>query len=80
MLRYGFCVTPLPAKIVFVQDGKNGFLVPLKNPEAIAEAALRLGADYELLLKMGEASRNIVLDRFAKDRVLKQYLEVYKSI
>ena len=63
-----------------VQDGKNGFLVPLKNPEAIAEAALRLGADYKLLLKMGEASRNIVLDRFTKDRVVEQYLEVYKSI
>lgn len=62
-----------------VQDGKNGFLVPLKQTEEIAEAALRLNADKKLLLKMGENARKTVLERYTKDIVMRQYLEVYKK-
>jgi N-acetyl-alpha-D-glucosaminyl L-malate synthase BshA len=62
-----------------VQDGKNGFLVPLKQTEEIAEAALRLNADEKLLLKMGENARKTVLERYTKDIVVRQYLDVYKT-
>ncbi len=63
-----------------IQDGKNGFLVPLKHPEEIAEAALKLNSDDNLLSKMGENARKTILQKYTKDIVLKQYLKVYESV
>ena len=63
-----------------VQDGENGLLVPLKHPEEIAEAALRLNADEKLLTKMSDNARNTVLQKYTKDIVLEHYLKVYESV
>lgn len=63
-----------------VQDGVNGFLVSLKNPEMIAESVLKLANDDRLLSKMGETARKTVLERYTKDRVLEQYIEVFNSV
>ncbi|MBE0634176.1 N-acetyl-alpha-D-glucosaminyl L-malate synthase BshA, partial [Candidatus Bathyarchaeota archaeon] len=63
-----------------VQDGVNGLLVPLKHPEEIAEAALKLNSDEKLLARMGENARKTVLEKYTKEIVLKQYLEVYNSV
>jgi len=63
-----------------ITDGENGFLIPLKNPEKIAEAALKLGADEKLLAEMGAKARTTVLQHFTKDKVLDQYLAVYESV
>ena len=63
-----------------VQDGENGFLVPVKNPEEIAEAALRLNADENLLARMGANARKTVMERYTKNIVLKQYVDVYEDI
>ena len=46
----------------------------------IAEAALKLNADEKLLAQMGENARKTVLERYTKDIVLKQYLDVYESV
>lgn len=63
-----------------VQDGENGFLVPVKHPEKIAEAALKLNSDPNLLTKMGENARNTILKKYTTDKVLAQYIEVYENL
>ncbi len=63
-----------------VKDGHNGFLVPVKRPGAIAEAAAKLNSDTELQTRMGENSRKMVLEKFTVDKVLDQYMKVYESI
>lgn len=63
-----------------VQDGENGFLVPVKHPEEIAEAALKLNADEKLLARMGEKARKTILEKYTKDKILQQYIDVYESI
>ena len=63
-----------------VQDGENGILVPVKHPEEIAEAALKLNADPELAARMGVNARKTVLKKYTKDIVLKQYVEVYENL
>ena len=40
-----------------LRDGKQGFIVPIRNPEAIAARLLQLHQDRELLLEMSEAAR-----------------------
>ncbi len=59
------------------QDGVTGFVVPPKNPEALAAALNRLLADKDLRLKMGAAGRARVLAEFTLDRMVDRILELY---
>ena len=63
-----------------VQDGYNGFLVPVKRPGAIAEAALKLNSDTNLKMRMSENSRKTIIDKYTVDKVLDQYMKVYESV
>jgi colanic acid/amylovoran biosynthesis glycosyltransferase len=47
-----------------VLDGVTGFIVPRRDPEAIAEKLQCLAADPALRTSMGQAGRTRVLDRF----------------
>lgn len=63
-----------------VKDGVNGFLVPVKHPEAIAEKVLELASDKDKARKMGTRGRRMVLEKYSKDIVVDQYLKVYEKI
>jgi len=63
-----------------VDDGVNGFLVPLKHPEAIAERILELNADLGLRKRLGDAARGTVMKRYTVDKIVGQYTEVYEEI
>lgn len=52
-----------------VIEGKNGFLVPIKDPQALAEAMERFIVDPDLISSMGEASRNYAIEKFDADKV-----------
>lgn len=52
-----------------VIDGRNGFLVPVRNPRALSQAMLRFVEDPALIAKMGGESRTIAVDRFDAHRV-----------
>jgi glycosyltransferase involved in cell wall biosynthesis len=52
-----------------VMEGKNGFLVSIKNPKALAEAMKRFIVDPNLITRKGEASRNYAVEKFAADKV-----------
>jgi glycosyltransferase involved in cell wall biosynthesis len=47
-----------------VIDGKNGFLVPVRNADALADAMERFILQTELIERMGQASRSIAEERF----------------
>jgi glycosyltransferase involved in cell wall biosynthesis len=47
-----------------VEDGENGFLVPPRDPEALADALARLASNPELRRRMGRAARAKVLQEF----------------
>jgi glycosyltransferase involved in cell wall biosynthesis len=52
-----------------VIDGKNGFLVPVRNPGALADAMERFILQPELIERMGRASRRIAEERFDASKV-----------
>jgi N-acetyl-alpha-D-glucosaminyl L-malate synthase BshA len=63
-----------------IQDGVNGFLVPPKNPEAIADRILQLNAEPTLRTRLGKAARETVLQRYTADKVVDQYLKIYENL
>lgn len=60
-----------------VEDGVTGILVPPGDPQALAEAILRLLGDPDLRRRMGEASRERVNAKFSTEHVADQTIAVY---
>ena len=62
-----------------VADGKTGLLVPPKNPEAMAEAILRLAKDASLAAKMGKAGRDRIRRELNLDRMVRANETLYEA-
>jgi len=63
-----------------VEEGKNGFLVPVKNPVALADAIERLINNKELRVRFGKCGRGKVLKEFDERIVVKKTMQVYEEI
>ncbi len=61
-----------------VKDGINGFLVPQRNPEAIADAVLKI-YDKNLFMKMSKASKEIVKN-YDWSRIAKMAIRKYEEL
>lgn len=63
-----------------VKDGGNGFLVPVKNVGALAEAMLKLLANEKLVKKMGNTSRRVYEDNFIFSNIVKrEIIPIYEE-
>lgn len=58
-----------------VVDGDNGFLVPVKDADALAQAMLRFIEQPELIAQMGQRSRSIAEEKYDVHKVNAQMLE-----
>ena len=64
-----------------VLHGVTGFLAPPSNPEAIANAMLRLASlPAAVRTRMGEQARRHVAARFAMDQVVGQWESLYQEL
>lgn len=63
-----------------VNDGYNGFLVPAKQSEPLAEAIEKLVDDQSIRRTMGENSRKIAERDFSIENVVKKHFEIYQSL
>ena len=60
-------------------DGKNGFLIPIIDSAALANALKRLIDNPDLRHKMGKNAREFAVNKFDIKEVIKVHLDVYKS-
>ncbi len=60
-----------------VRDERSGLLFPPQEVEALTQACLRLVVNENLRRQMGEASRNVVLQKFSVQRMLEQLESLY---
>jgi glycosyltransferase involved in cell wall biosynthesis len=63
-----------------VREGVDGFLVPPRDTEALAERLVRLAEDPELRARMGAAGRESVPSRYAVERLVGDIDELYRSL
>lgn len=62
-----------------VSHGKNGFLVPPKDPRELANCIQILIEDEEKKAKMGKAGKEIV-ENFTKEKMVEKIAELYKEL
>ena len=58
-----------------VADGVNGLLVPVRDPQALGAAIVRLGNDAELRQRMAEAARTKAIREFDERRIVRTVIE-----
>ena len=63
-----------------VQHGRNGLLVPPRDPLAIAAAIRQLGENPALRLEMGRRNRSHAEATFSWDRVSTRFLSLYHGV
>lgn len=63
-----------------VDEGVNGFLIPVKDSHALAEKLKQLFDDPALRKKMGEASRQKAEREFSLQTVVEKHLQIYDEL
>ena len=61
-------------------DGKNGFMIPIKDSDALAAALKKLIDNPTLRQEMGRNAREFAVSKFDIKDVVKVHLDVYKNI
>ncbi len=63
-----------------VEPGRNGFLIPVRDPEAIGKAIESIGNNAELRVLMGRSSRAKAEAEFDERRVVEIVMDTYRSV
>lgn len=85
LLEAAACGRPLvgsdiPGCRAVIINGYNGFLVPPNDPVALAQSLEILIGDSDLRGRMGEASRNLVMQKFTVTQVNQATFAVYQRL
>lgn len=63
-----------------VIDGKNGFMIPIKDSNSLAAALKKLIDNPEMRQQVGRNAREFAVSKFDVKDVVKVHLDVYKSV
>jgi glycosyltransferase involved in cell wall biosynthesis len=63
-----------------ILPGKSGLLVPARDSEALKNALYLLMCDRELRESFGRAGRELAINKFGLDAVIKDTLSIYKDL
>jgi colanic acid/amylovoran biosynthesis glycosyltransferase len=63
-----------------VRDGQEGFVVPIRDTVAPADAVAKLARDPELRARMGRAGRATVESRFRLDDQIARFIALYERV
>ena len=72
--------TDVPGCREIVEHEVNGYLVPVRNADALAEALTKLISDPSLRKIMGSRSRKIAANNFSIEKFISESFEVYRSV
>ncbi|MDB4349708.1 glycosyltransferase family 4 protein [Omnitrophica bacterium] len=62
-----------------IRDGINGYVIPVKDFEALASRIIRLFTDQDLQRRFGDTGRQMVESYYTKEIVTKNTIDIYKK-
>ena len=71
---------PTGATSELIEDGRNGLLVPIRQPQALARALDSLLNDASLRRRLAQAGSVLVRDRFSESTIADQYEAVFRRL
>jgi glycosyltransferase involved in cell wall biosynthesis len=72
--------TRISATIDAILDDKTGLLVPVKDPEAMAKAIVKLLKDDRLRARLGQAARERAINSFSQDKICPLLVHEYRRL
>ena len=60
-----------------MESGINGLLIPPENPQALAEAVIRLLDDKACAARMGQKARELITGKYTAGQMAEQVYQVY---
>lgn len=63
-----------------VEDGKSGLLVPPEDPQALADALIKLIEHPDLLRNMGRYNKQLSMEKFSWSAIAKKTVALYESL
>lgn len=63
-----------------IDNGKNGLIVPSKDPEALAKAIIKILKNPKLAKKMGRNGHKNVIDNFTWNKQIKKAKDLFRDI
>jgi len=62
-----------------IRDGETGFLVPSRDPDALAQAILRMTGNRQAAVEMADRGRELVMDMFDPEKCHREMLELFEK-
>jgi len=72
--------TPIGVAPEIIEDGVTGFIVPLKDSNALANAIIKLLENPEKAKQMGAKGAKLVREKFNLDKIVSQLEDVYRLV
>ena len=73
-------ITDIPGNREMIIDGESGYVVPKKDPIAMARALEKMYADKEAPQRMGLAAQERIKNRFSSENSIKGYETFYQEL
>ena len=72
--------TDIPGNRELIDDGRNGIMVPMKDPKAIAGAIDRLLRDGDLYNSMSNQAKDHIRKNHSAERAAREYEKLYEKL
>ena len=73
-------ITDIPGNIELIEDGKSGFIIPKKNPKAMAKAIVSMFDNPQKTKKMGVAAKYRIENQLSSKNTVLKIKALYEKI
>lgn len=73
-------ITDFGVNRMWVEDGVNGFIVPTKYPESLAEKIIYLLENKDIMMKFGKINRKLIQNRNDYYKEMNKVEKIYKEL
>ncbi len=81
-MSYGLATVATPVGGIpdVIEEGKTGFLVPVDDPEALANILIRLIDDMPLKQQIGQQGRQLIEDTYSMEKYANSLMKIYEEV